>query len=48
MVPMMFEVLFIIALAAPVFAVLLGLIMLLVPTRMERTASVPRDMHAHA
>ena len=48
MVPMLFEVLFIIALVTPVLAVCVGLIVLLVPTRMKRTASVGRDEPAHA
>jgi hypothetical protein len=48
MVPMLFEGLFIIALAVPPLAVCLGVIMLLMPTRMERPASVRRDMPAHA
>ena len=48
MVPMLFEGLFIIALAVPPLAVCLGVIMLLMPTRMERPASVRRGMPAHA
>ena len=48
MVLMVFEGLFILALAAPPLAVCLGLIVLLAPTRMERPASVRRDMPAHA
>jgi len=48
MVPMLFEGLFIVALAAPPLAVGLGLIMLLMPTRMEQPASIHRDMPAHA
>jgi hypothetical protein len=48
MVPMLFEALFIIALVAPVLAVCLGPLMLLVPTRMKRLASVRRDMRVHA
>jgi hypothetical protein len=48
MVPMLFEGLFILALVAPVLAVCLGPIMLLVPTRIERLARVRRDMPAHA
>ena len=48
MVPILFEVLFVTALVAPPLAVCLGLMVLLVPTRMERPASVRRDMAAHA
>jgi len=48
MVRMLFEGLFIIALAAPPLAVCLGVIMLLVPTRLERPARMRRDMPAHA
>ena len=48
MVPMLFERLFIISLVAPPLAVGLGLIMLLVPTRMQQPASMHRDMPAHA
>jgi hypothetical protein len=48
MVPMLFEGLFIVSLVAPPLAVGLGLIVLLVPTRMERPAIVRRDMPAHA
>jgi hypothetical protein len=47
MVPTLFEGLFIISLVAPPLAVGLGLIMLLVPTRME-SAGMRRDMPAHA
>jgi hypothetical protein len=48
MVLMVFEALFILALVAPPLAVCLGLIVLLVPTHMERPASVRRDRPAHA
>ena len=48
MVPIVFEGLFILSLVAPPLAVGLGLIMLLVPTRMEQPASMHRDMPAHA
>ncbi len=48
MVPIVFEGLFVLSLVAPPLAVGLGLIMLLVPTRMEQPASMHRDMPAHA
>jgi hypothetical protein len=48
MVPMLFEGLFIIALAAPPMAVCLGVIVLLVPTRLERPARMRSDRPAHA
>ena len=48
MVRMLFDVLFIIALAAPPLAVCLGVIMLLVPTRLERLERTHRDVPAHA
>ena len=48
MVTMLFEGLFIFALAAPPLAVCLGVIVLLVPTRLERPARMRRDMPAHA
>jgi hypothetical protein len=48
MVRILFEGLFIIALTAPPLAVCLGVIMLLVPTRLERPARMRRDMPAHA
>ena len=48
MVTMLFEGLFIFALAAPPLAVCLGVITLLVPTRLERPARMRRDMPAHA
>jgi hypothetical protein len=48
MIRMLFEALFIIALVAPPLADCLGLIVLLVPTRMERTARVGRDLPANS
>jgi len=48
MVSMLFDGLFIISLVAPPLAVGLGVIMLLLPARMERRASVRHDMPAHA
>jgi hypothetical protein len=46
MVPILFKILFILALTAPVFAVFIGLALLLVPTRLERTAIVHRHVAA--
>jgi hypothetical protein len=48
MVLMLFEGLFIIALAGPPLAVCVGLIMLLVPARMERRANLRGNVAAHA
>ena len=48
MVRMLFDGLFIIALAAPPLAVCFGVIVLLVPTRLERPVRMRRDMPAHA
>jgi len=48
MVSMLFDGLFIVSLVASPLAIGLGVIMLLPPTRMERAASLRRDMPAHA
>jgi hypothetical protein len=48
MIPMLFDVLFILALVAPPLAVCLGPIVLSVPTRIKRPANMRRDIPAHA
>jgi hypothetical protein len=48
MVPMLFDVLFIIALVAPVLAVCLGPLILWWPAPMKRPMSVRHDIRAHA
>jgi hypothetical protein len=48
MMAMLFDVLFILALVAPPLAVCLGLVVLLLPARLDRPAAVRRDLPAHA
>jgi hypothetical protein len=48
MMPMLFDVLFILALVAPPLAVCLGPIVLLAPARIKRPTSMRRDIPVHA
>jgi hypothetical protein len=47
MAPVAFDVLFVLALVLPVLAVLAGPLILLVPTRVDRTVPTHGHVHAH-